>query len=125
MLIDLLAEAARGRGLLPSGQRPGPETLFALVRDIPYGRASSREPEAIVAEWPRAASALGMVVNEAFRPGQDMTLACEPIERFEVPEGVDPQPFKESLIARHCGPDRARREAFIEGLAAWLARAMP
>ena len=50
-----------------------------------------------------------------------MGLACSPIEYFDVPDGEEPQPFKEDLIRRFCGGDVDRREAFIQGMSAWLA----
>ena len=34
----------------------------------------------------------------SFRPGSDMTIACDPIETLPVPEGQDPQEFKEQVI---------------------------
>ena len=157
--------------------------VFALIRDMPYQRASSREPEAIIREWrgtcsgkhylldalfremghdsrvvmcthnftpentahfpeplrsevsqgplpdvhtyvrlhteagwmkvdatwPQSARALGMAINDRFIPGVDMDVACSPIEVFDVPDGVDPQTFKEELIEVHCGSDMDRR----------------
>ena len=35
-----------------------------------------------------------MTVNSVFESGNDMTLACSPIETYKVPEGRDPQEFK-------------------------------
>ena len=73
------------------------------------------------ATWPAQADALGMPVNRKFESGVSMGLACTPIEYFEVPDGEEPQPFKEDLIRRFCDGDVDRREAFIQGLSAWLA----
>jgi hypothetical protein len=50
-LVERLAAAARQRGLLEAGAAVSPATTFALVRDMPYRRASSRRPEAIIDEW--------------------------------------------------------------------------
>jgi hypothetical protein len=50
------------------------------------------------ATWPAKAASLGMVVNMGFHPGKDMTLACSPIGTYEVPNGRDPQDFKQELI---------------------------
>jgi hypothetical protein len=50
------------------------------------------------ATWPAKAASLGIVVNMGFHRGQDMTLACSPIDTYEVPNGRDPQDFKEELI---------------------------
>jgi hypothetical protein len=73
------------------------------------------------ATWPAQAEALGMPVNWEFESGVSMGLACTPIEYFEVPDGEEPQPFKEDIIRRFCNDDVDRREAFIQGLSAWLA----
>src|SRR5688500_15686837 len=50
-LLERLAGAARQRGLLEAGASVSAARAFALVRDIPYGRASSRRPEVIIDEW--------------------------------------------------------------------------
>ena len=44
-----------------------------------------------------------MKVNGEFHPGIDMAVACDPIETLPVPEGKDPQEFKEQLIREFCG----------------------
>ena len=193
-LASLLESQSRKRGLLSDGESLTAEMAFALVRDMPYRRASSRRPQAIVEEWrgtcsgkhylladifrelglgakvimcthrfttdntghfpaelralvaqapvpdvhtylrvntpagwmvvdatwPSSAGPLGMPVNREFRPGGDMTIACEPIETLPVPEGMDPQEFKEQVIAEFCGASSAARDQFIEGLGRWL-----
>ena len=193
-LVSLLEERSRERTLLSGGEPLTAERAFALVRDMPYRRASSRRPEAIVEEWrgtcsgkhylladifrelgletrvfmathrftaentghfpaelralvaqapvpdvhtylrvhiaqgwtvvdatwPSSAAPLGMPVNREFRPGADMTIACDPIESLPVPEGEDPQQFKEQVIARFCGQSSQTRDDFIEGLGRWL-----
>lgn len=50
-LIGAFAEAARHRGYLDPSAILDAGTAFALVRDMPYQRASSREPDAIIQEW--------------------------------------------------------------------------
>ena len=194
MLETFQREAVRRR-LRAEGSQLTPASVFALVRDMPYKRAKSRAPDAIVTEWqgtcsgkhyllkelfqdmgvntkiimcthkfsvrntahlpeplrqltvqgpvpdvhtflhletesgwmdvdatwPAQAEPLGMPVNREFRWGVSMGLACSPIEYFDVPDGEEPQPFKEDLIRRFCGGDVDRREAFIQGLSAWLA----
>ena len=52
-LVSLLEREGRERGLLGDGESLSAEGAFALVRDMPYRRASSRRPEAIVEEWQR------------------------------------------------------------------------
>ena len=193
-LISLLRSEAGKRGLLSRDEKVDASVVFAVVRDMPYQRASSRGPEAIIREWrgtcsgkhylldalfremgydsrlvmcthsftpentahfpellrsevsqglvpdvhtyvrlhtdagwmkvdatwPQSARALGMAVNDRFIPGVDMDVACSPVEVFEVPDGVDPQAFKEKLIEVHCGADVDRRDRFIEDMSRWL-----
>ena len=193
-LLSLLARESRERGFLTEGESLTAQRAFALVRDMPYRRASSRKPEAIVEEWrgtcsgkhylladifrelglesrvimcthrftaentghfppelqelvaaapvpdvhtylrvktaqgwmvvdatwPTSAGQLGMTVNREFAPGGDMTIACDPIETLPVPEGQDPQEFKEQVIREFCGESSAARDEFIEGMGRWL-----
>ena len=194
-LLSLLERESRQRGLLADGKSLSAERAFALVRDMPYRRASSRKPEAIVEEWrgtcsgkhyllanifqelglesqvimcthrftsentghfppelrglvaispvpdvhtylrvntaqgwtvvdatwPSSAGPLGMTVNREFAPGRDMTIACDPIETLPVPEGMDPQEFKEQVIREFCGDSSGVRDEFIEGMGRWLS----
>ena len=194
-LLSLLERESRKRHLLSKGESLTPGRAFSLVRDMPYRRASSREPEAILLEWqgtcsgkhyllahifrelemnsqivmcthrfspentrhfpselreivvtgpipdvhtylqvktrrgwmivdatwPSMAERLGMPINHLFIWGKDMELACDPIEKFPVPEGQDPQEFKEYLIDQFCGEQRALRDRFIEALGQWLS----
>ena len=208
-LTALLEFEGRKRGLLAPGERATAKSAFALVRDMPYRRASDRRPESVVREWqgtcsgkhylldqifretgmdsriimcthqfttentrhfpadlralvaqqpvpdvhtyirlhsggaslnidtsltrgvsmtvdatwPSSAAPLGMPVNHSFTPGDDMTIACDPIDTFEVPPGSDPQAFKEDLIAEFCGASGRVRDDFIEGMSRWLADA--
>ena len=193
-LLSLLEQESRRRRFVASDERLTAELTFGLVRDMPYQRASSRKPEAIIEEWrgtcsgkhyllaavfrelgldsrviicthrftpdntrhfpselqdlvavspvpdvhtylrvntdrgwmvvdatwPSSAGPLGMTVNRVFHPGSDMTLACNPIESFEVPAGQDPQEFKEQLIKEFCGAQSQVRDDFIEGMGRWL-----
>lgn len=195
-LHSLLERKSRELGLLREEEGLTAERAFALVRDMPYRRASSRRPEAIVEEWqgtcsgkhylladvfrelgmdlrvmmcthrftadntshfpadlralvaespvpdvhtflwvssgrgwtlldatwPSSAGPLGMPVNAEFRPGENMTLACDPIDTYEVPDGRDPQEFKEQLIREFCGDSSRVRDDFIEGMGRWLAQ---
>ena len=193
-LISLLEQESRRRGFLSEGESLSAERAFALVRDMPYRRASSRKPEAIIGEWrgtcsgkhylladifrelglesqvimcthrftpdntlhfppelrklvaegpvpdvhtylrvntaqgwtvvdatwPSSAGPLGMKVNRELTPGQDMAIACDPIETLPVPEGQDPQEFKEQVIREFCGESSQARDEFIEGMGRWL-----
>src|SRR5215211_5550462 len=51
VLFERLRAKAIERGLLKSGEEINAEKAFLLVRDMPYTRASSRDPETIIQEW--------------------------------------------------------------------------
>ena len=72
------------------------------------------------ATWPTKAAPLGMAVNSDFQPGNDTALACNLIETYEVPDGRDPQGFKEELIENFCGSQTDDRDRFINGMGEWL-----
>lgn len=194
-LLSLFEQESRARGFLADNDPLTPERAFAMVRDMPYRRASSRKPEAIIDEWcgtcsgkhylladifremgleskvvmchhrftventghfpaelrrlvaegpvpdvhtylrvntdqgwtvvdatwPSSAGLLGMTVNQDFRPGIDMILACDPIDTLPVPDGQDPQEFKEQLIKKFCGASSQVRDDFIEVMGHWLS----
>ncbi len=55
-LLEALHQEATRRSLWPPegrspDQPPGAAEVFALVRDMPYGRASSRDPRITIREW--------------------------------------------------------------------------
>ena len=66
MLETFQTEAVR-RKLLPKGSELTPATAFALVRDMPYKRAKSRVPDAIVAEWQGTCSGKHYLLKELFQ----------------------------------------------------------
>jgi hypothetical protein len=51
MLLELLKSKAIEKGFLKSEDEIDAEKAFLLVRDMPYIRASSRDPETIIREW--------------------------------------------------------------------------
>jgi hypothetical protein len=51
MLVEILKSEAIDRGLLQPEQEIDAEKAFLLVRDMPYVRASSRDPKVIIREW--------------------------------------------------------------------------
>ncbi len=51
MLLETLKSNAVERGLLQPEEEIGLEKAFLLVRDMPYTRASSRDPNVIMQEW--------------------------------------------------------------------------
>jgi hypothetical protein len=90
----LKSEAAR-RSLLDSSAEIDPATAFALVRDMPYHRASDRRPETIIAEWQGTCSGKHYLLQALFAelglPSQVM--ACTtftPVEPARVPADIFP-----------------------------------
>ena len=51
MLLETLKSNAVERGLLNPSETIDLEQAFLLVRDMPYTRASSRDPDTIIREW--------------------------------------------------------------------------
>ena len=51
MLLDVLKSKTVEKGLLTPEDEIDVEKAFTLVRDMPYTRASSRDPETIIGEW--------------------------------------------------------------------------
>ena len=198
LLLPLFQEEAAKRGFLARGATPSPAQVFQMVRDMPYQRATSREPEVTVREWrgtcsgkhyllkalfeamgfdvrlmvcphvftrensahfppdlreelargpvpdvhnfirvktrdgwmdvdatwPLEARRLGFLVNDEFRIGVNMRVACEPLEILEAPVSADPQRLKEEVIKRHCGAQAERRDRFIEDLSKWIVQSL-
>ena len=66
-LVLALAEASLARGRLARGTMLDARTAFALVRDMPYQRASTRKPEAIIQEWRGTCSGKHYLLDGIFR----------------------------------------------------------
>jgi hypothetical protein len=65
-LLALLKEEAVKRELLDAEANIDAATAFYLVRDMPYIRASSREPETIIREWRGTCSGKHYTLKELF-----------------------------------------------------------
>ena len=66
-MLEVFREEAVRRGLLLEATPITPETAFALVRDMPYKRAKSRDPGAIVTEWQGTCSGKHYLLKELFQ----------------------------------------------------------
>ena len=66
-LLTLLEQQSRRRNLIAADEPLTAATAFALVRDMPYQRASSRRPEAIINEWRGTCSGKHYVLDRVFR----------------------------------------------------------
>jgi hypothetical protein len=83
-----------------------------LLVDLP-----DNEQMIVDATWPLSARKSGFTVNEEFILGQDHQLAAEPLETWPIPEGRDPQEFKDELLREHFTPAELEfREEVIRAL---------
>jgi hypothetical protein len=83
-LVPLLRSAAVDRGLLASEARIDAATAFTLVRDMPYRRASSRDPEVTIAEWRGTCSGKHILLHALFEElGLASTMILAPHEFSE------------------------------------------
>jgi hypothetical protein len=85
-LLALLKEEAVKRNLLDSESTVDAATAFYLVRDMPYIRASSREPTAIIQEWRGTCSGKHYTLKALFAelgiPSRVM--ACTSVYEFDM-----------------------------------------
>ena len=105
VLASLLEQEGRKRGLLPDGGTITAESAFLLVRDMPYRRASSRKPEAIVEEWQGTCSGKHYLLADIFRElGADVrVMMCT--HRF-TPENTRHFPADlQAVVVEGCIPD--------------------
>lgn len=66
-LLTVLEQEARLRGLVAVDEALTAASAFGLVRDMPYQRASSRAPDAIVREWRGTCSGKHYLLDTIFR----------------------------------------------------------
>jgi len=66
MLLDVLKSKAVEKGLLKPEEEIDLEKAFTLVRDMPYTRASSRDPETIIGEWRGTCSGKHYLLKKLF-----------------------------------------------------------
>ena len=104
-LTELLEQQARKRGLIASNETVTAESAFALVRDMPYQRASTRRPESIIEEWRGTCSGKHYALDRIFREmGMDSrVIMCT--HRF-TPDNTAHFPADlRALVARQPVPD--------------------
>ncbi|MCK9485853.1 MAG: hypothetical protein M0R73_04015 [Dehalococcoidia bacterium] len=66
-LVPILREEALRRGLLDADEGVDAATAFRLVRDMPYRRASDRQPETILREWRGTCSGKHYLLRDLLR----------------------------------------------------------
>ena len=90
-LLDLLRQEALQRGLLAPGTELDPAAVFALVRDMPYRRASDRQPETIIRQWQGTCSGKHYLLKALFAELglESQVIACTtvtPIAEDKIPD---------------------------------------
>jgi hypothetical protein len=88
MLLDLLKNKAVSKGLLSADAVIDAEIAFSLVRDMPYGRASSRKPETIIDEWKGTCSGKHYLLKGLFTElgYEARVIACTTVEYMDPKE---------------------------------------
>lgn len=94
-LLSLLKSEAERRGLLDANAEVDPATVFLLVRDMPYRRASDRRPETIIQEWQGTCSGKHYLLQALFAELglSSQVMACTtftPVDPAHVPAEVFP-----------------------------------
>jgi hypothetical protein len=86
-LLADLRHAAAERGLIAPDAQLNADTVFRLVRDMPYRRASNRDPATTVAEWRGTCSGKHDLLRAAFEElGVPVVLLVAPHEFAPVPD---------------------------------------
>lgn len=85
-LLALLKEEAVKRNLLDSDTNIDAATVFYLVRDMPYIRASSREPATIIQEWRGTCSGKHYTLKALFSELEiaSRVMACTSVYEFDM-----------------------------------------
>jgi hypothetical protein len=66
MLLEKIKSKAVEKGLIAPGDEIDAEMAFRLIRDMPYTRASSRDPETIIHEWRGTCSGKHYLLKDLF-----------------------------------------------------------
>lgn len=86
-----------------------------LILTMPEGEMK------VDATWPLSVGVLGLPINVQFVPGEDMKLACAPLEIFEVPDDISLVDFKDRLLQERFTTDQLEaREQFILGISKYF-----
>jgi hypothetical protein len=92
-LLNLLKSEALKRDLIDPSLELDPATVFLLVRDMPYQRASDRRPGTTIAEWRGTCSGKHYLLQALFAelglPSK--LIACttvEPVDPAEIPPSL-------------------------------------
>ena len=91
-LLEQLKTEALNRGLIAPDTTLDAATVFTLVRDMPYRRASDRNPETIIREWRGTCSGKHYLLAALFRElGLDARVMAGALRYTPDPEWTLPQ----------------------------------
>ncbi len=104
-LLCVLEAEIRKRGLVRSGQTVDAKAAFALGRDTPYQRASTRKPEAIIQEWRDTCSGKHYFRDQILREEglESRVIMCT--HRFTEETTADFPPELREVVTRGPVPD--------------------
>ena len=96
-LLELMKSEAVKRELLKPSAELEPPTIYALVRDMPYKRASDRRPETLIREWRGTCSGKHYLLKALFAElGMSARLmACTNVTQFDLEK--EPEEVREIL----------------------------
>ncbi|MCK5313891.1 MAG: hypothetical protein KAJ53_02150, partial [Anaerolineales bacterium] len=96
-LLELMKSEAVKRELLKPSAELEPPTIYALVRDMPYKRASDRRPETLIREWRGTCSGKHYLLKALFAElGMSARLmACTNVTQFDLKK--EPEEVREIL----------------------------
>ena len=92
-LVEMLAAEAVGRGLIDPDLHVDLAGAFRLVRDMPYRRASDRQPDTLIQEWRGTCSGKHYLLKALFEEigTNSHVIACTSIDTIDekiVPEEI-------------------------------------
>lgn len=91
-LLGFLRDEATRRGLWASDQSPGMADVFVLVREMPYLRASDRQPQTLIHEWRGTCSGKHYLLQALFAEmGYRSTVMACTTDRPISSEGLSPE----------------------------------
>ena len=98
--LSTLEAEGRKRGLIRSGQPVDATAAFALLRDMPYQRASTREPEGIIQKGWGTCSGKRYFLDQIFRVEglESRVIMCT--HRFTEETTADFPPELGEVVAR-------------------------
>lgn len=102
-LLELMKAEAVQRALIKRSQKLDLRTIFTLVRDMPYKRASDRRPETLIHEWRGTCSGKHYLLKALFAElgYPSKVMACTNLTQFDLDkEPVEVREILENVNGR-------------------------